>query len=99
MSLLETRLLSVNLLGIIYVCVPFPINDFFHFAFFVRYQGFATPYYKETHVLFRRQLRAFTDKVRKKQLRYIKNGSYPLELHEEFYKAGEKKKHVFLGGS
>lgn len=49
------------------------------------YQGFATPYYKETHIEFRNNVRSFVDKYRIKQHKWFQKGAYPLSLHEEIY--------------
>jgi alkylation response protein AidB-like acyl-CoA dehydrogenase len=49
------------------------------------YQGFATPYYKESHIKYRNKVRAFVDKYKNKQDKWFKEGAYPLSLHEEIY--------------
>jgi len=53
------------------------------------YQGFATPYYKETHALYRNKVRAFVKKYIKRNVnKWIKAGSYPQILHEQAYAEG-----------
>lgn len=53
------------------------------------YQGFKSPYYKETHKRFRAKVRAF---VEKELMPYVHEwdeaGTYPKDLHEKAYKAG-----------
>jgi acyl-CoA dehydrogenase len=54
-----------------------------------RYNGFFSPYYKETHIKFRQLMRKF---VNEELLPYAEewenSGSYPSDLHEKAYKAG-----------
>jgi len=52
------------------------------------YQGFSTPYYKESHVKYRHKIRLFVDKYRSKQDKWFREGAYPLSLHEEIYQLG-----------
>lgn len=53
------------------------------------YQGYKSPYYKETHHAFRAKLRAFVDKeVMPFVHEWDEAGTYPPELHDKAYKAG-----------
>jgi len=52
------------------------------------YQGFATPYYNQSHVKYRNKVRSFVNKYRNKQDKWFKEGAYPLSLHEEIYHLG-----------
>lgn len=53
------------------------------------YQGYKSPYYKETHAAFRAKVRAFVDKeIMPFVHEWDEAGTYPPELHEKAYKAG-----------
>jgi len=54
------------------------------------YQGFASPYYKQSHIELRDKIRNFVEKeIKPFQDDWIKKGErYPKELHEKAYKAG-----------
>lgn len=53
------------------------------------YQGYYSPYYHEGHKKFRAKVREFVEKELKPNVdKWIKEGSYPKELHIKAYEAG-----------
>jgi len=53
------------------------------------YQGYPSPYYRDSHVRFRAVVRQFVEEQIKPHVDdWIKAGSYPLELHKRAYDAG-----------
>eukprot|EP01112_Ceratiomyxa_fruticulosa_P002087 TRINITY_DN1221_c0_g1_i1.p1 TRINITY_DN1221_c0_g1~~TRINITY_DN1221_c0_g1_i1.p1 ORF type:complete len:459 (-),score=118.76 TRINITY_DN1221_c0_g1_i1:87-1343(-) len=53
------------------------------------YQGYASPYYNESHVAFRAKVRAFVDKeIMPNVHQWDEEGTYPPELHKKAYDAG-----------